>query len=69
MTQSAQIWNAVGNDFMMPPHFIMASVDCWQEIFDYLSLSDILEAMRSFVRLRQIGGYYFRENFREVCWW
>lgn len=53
-----------------PPHFQKVNVDCWEKIFDYLSLRDILSMSKTCRRMHQIGGYYFRQNFPEVqCKW
>lgn len=46
--------------------FIKVNVDCWEKIFDFLSLRDILAMSQTCQRMRQIGGYYFRENFHGV---
>lgn len=43
--------------------FVKVNVDCWEKVFDYLSLQDILNMSATCLRMRQIGGHYFRENF------
>lgn len=43
--------------------FIKVNVDCWEKIFDYLSLSDIISMSSTCLRMQKIGGRYFRENF------
>lgn len=43
--------------------FVKVNVDCWEKVFDYLSLEDILAMSATCLRMRQIGGHYFRENF------
>lgn len=49
-----------------PRHFVKVNVDCWERIFDYLSLRDILGMSQTCQRMRQIGGYYFRTNFHGI---
>lgn len=49
-----------------PLHFVRVNVDCWERIFDYLSLHDILAMSQTCKRMSRIGGYYFCENFRSV---
>lgn len=43
--------------------FVKVNVDCWERIFDFLSLRDILAIGQTCQRMRQISGHYFRENF------
>lgn len=51
-----------------PRHFLKVNVDSWEKIFDYLSFRDMLAMSQTCQRVRQIGGYYFRQNFHEtVC--
>lgn len=51
-----------------PRHFVKVNVDCWENIFDFLSFRDVLAMSQTCQRMRQIGGYYFRENFHgTVC--
>lgn len=48
--------------------FVKVTVDCWEKIFDYLSLEDIIAMSGTCQRMRQIGGHYFRENFHgAIC--
>lgn len=49
-----------------PLHFVKLNVDCWERIFDLLSLRDILAMNQTCQRMCTIGGYYFRENFRGI---
>lgn len=46
--------------------FIKVNVDCWEKIFDFLSLADILSMSQTCLRMRQIGGHYFRQNFHGI---
>lgn len=51
-----------------PNHkFIKVNVDCWEYIFDLLSLCDILRMSQTCQRMHQICGHYFRENFHGKC--
>lgn len=43
--------------------FVQVNVDCWERIFDFLSLRDVLAMSQTCQRMRQIGGHYFREHF------
>lgn len=49
-----------------PAHFTTVNVDCWEKIFEYLSFTDIFIVSRTCVRMCEIAGYYFRENFQDV---
>lgn len=52
------------------PEFQSLTVDCWEKIFEYLSLREMLAMSRTCKRMRQIAGYYIRENFPGLwCWW
>lgn len=59
------------NDQLDPTSpFYKVNVDCWEKIFDYFPLRDIINMSKTCRRMRQIGGFYFRENFPEVqCKW
>ncbi len=46
--------------------FQKPNFECWQKIFDYLALRDIVTMSKTCARMRQICGYYLRENFPEV---
>lgn len=53
-----------------PPHFLKVNADCWERIFDLLSLRDILAMSETCQRMRQMSGYYFREYFPDIqCKW
>lgn len=41
------------------------NVDCFERLFDYLSLRDIVSLSQTCKRMKQIGGYYFRETFHD----
>lgn len=68
---AADVADAVNANFPnQPQHFMKINVDCWERIFDYLSLADILTMMQTCVRMRQVSGYYFRQTFPETLgWW
>lgn len=58
------VLGAVGGDSPVQlQEFLKLNVDCWENIFDYLSLVDILAMSKTCKRMRQIGGHYFREQF------
>lgn len=50
-----------------PPHFLKVNADCWERVFDYLSLCDILAVSETCKRMRHLGRYYFHENVPECC--
>lgn len=46
------------------------NADCWERIFDLISLRDIFAMSETCKRLRQMAGYYFREYFPDIkCRW
>lgn len=58
------------NSLEQPAHFIKVNADCWEYIFDLLSLRDILAMSETCKRMRQMAGYYFREYFPGItCRW
>lgn len=58
------------NSLEQPPHFIKMNADCWERIFDLLSLRDIFAMSETCKRMRQMAGYYFREYFPGMqCRW
>lgn len=46
-----------------PPPYLKLNADCWEHIFDYLSLSDILTMAKTCKRMNQMAGYYMREYY------
>lgn len=53
-----------------PAHFIKVNADCWERIFDLLSLREIFAMSETCKRMRQMAGYYFREYFPDIkCRW
>lgn len=48
------------------PHFVEMNFDCWERIFDLLSLRDILAMSHTCQRMCKTGGYYFHKNFPGV---
>lgn len=58
------------NSLEQPPHFMKMNVDCWERVFDLLSLRDIFALSETCKRMRQMAGYYFREYFPGIrCRW
>lgn len=65
MSQLSQ--DHVINDALKQPlHFVKMNFDCWERIFDLLSLRDILAMSHTCQQMCEIGGHYFHENFRGV---
>lgn len=48
-----------------PPPYLKLIADCWEHIFDYLSLADILLMGETCRRMNQMAGYYVREYYPE----
>lgn len=49
-----------------PPPYLKLIADCWEYIFDHLSLKDILQMGETCKRMHQMAGYYLREYFPEL---
>lgn len=45
------------------PPYLKLIADCWEHIFDYLSLQDIIKMGETCKRMHQMAGYYVREFF------
>lgn len=58
----------VRNDLVKekPPLYLMLIADCWEHIFDYLSLIDILRMGKTCRRMNRMAGYYMREYYPEL---
>lgn len=54
---------SIEND-KLPPKICGLNVDCWHEIFEWLSLKDIHSVGETCTRLQLIAGDYFRTNFK-----
>lgn len=50
----------------VPPPYLKLIADCWEHIFDYLSLTDILQMGETCKRMRRMAGYYLREYFPDL---
>lgn len=46
-----------------PPEIFRLNVDCYHEIFDWLSQSDIIAIGKTCTRLQQVAGDFFRDNY------
>lgn len=58
------------NSLEQPLHFTKVNADCWERIFDLLSLRDIFAMSETCKRMRHMAGYYFREYFPGItCRW
>lgn len=65
-TSNATNDNSVGQ----PEYLIKVNADCWERIFDLLSLRDIFAMSETCKRMRKMAGYYFREYVPEIlCRW
>lgn len=62
--------SAASNSLSQPPYLLKVNADCWERIFDLLSLRDIFAMGETCKHMRQMSGYYFREYFPEIkCRW
>lgn len=50
----------------LSPPYLKLIADCWEHIFDLLSLNDILVMGETCKRMHQMAGYYLREYFPEL---
>lgn len=58
------VW-ADGNAItVQPTQFLKLNVDCWENIFDYLSFHDIISMSKTCKRMQQIAGHYYQDTFR-----
>lgn len=54
------------NQENLPPPYLKLIADCWEHIFDLLSLKDIVAMGETCKRMHQMAGYYLREYFPEL---
>lgn len=52
-----------------PPPYLKLIADCWEHIFDRLSIKDILIMGQTCKRMSQMSGYYIREYNPYVEFW
>lgn len=64
---STEIKN-VANPINQRSQILRLNIDCWEEIFDYLSLRDILAICQTCDEMQQIAGDYFHRNFPAIEW-
>lgn len=50
---------------ILPPYLKLIA-DCWENIFDYLPLKDIISMGQTCIRMQKMTGYYLREYFPEI---
>lgn len=48
------------------PPYLKLIADCWENIFDYLPLKDIIAIGQTCIRMQKMTGYYLREYFPEI---
>lgn len=53
-------------DSPLPPPYLKVIADCWEHIFDLLSLKDIFAMGETCIRMHRMAGYYLREYFPEL---
>lgn len=67
MDQPLIIETAVKNiETNKPSHSIEFNIDCWEYVFDNLSLRDILVMSQTCQQMCEIGGHYFRKHFYSI---
>lgn len=49
-----------------PPPYLKLIADCWEHIFDYLPLKEIISIGQTCTRMQKMTGYYLREYFPEI---
>lgn len=49
-----------------PPQIFKLNVDCFDEIFDYLSLSDLHNCALTCRAMQRIAGAYFKDNYKST---
>lgn len=56
------------NDLLreIPPPYLKLIADCWENIFDYMPLKDIISVGQTCIRMQKMTGYYLREYFPEI---
>lgn len=62
---------AVATD-VTPPNLVQSSdifklnIDCFDEVFDYLPIKDLISVGKTCKRLQNVAGYCFRQNFSAI---
>lgn len=46
-----------------PPPYLKLIADCWEHVYDYLSIEDVLAMGQTCNRMNQMSGYYVREYY------
>lgn len=49
-----------------PPPYLRLIADCWENIFDYMPLKDVIAMGQTCIRMQKMTGYYLREYFPEI---
>lgn len=60
---TSQIMIPDGPSKDLPPEIFKLDIDCFNEIFEWLSLRDLIAVGNTCTRLQQIAGNFFRQNF------
>lgn len=63
LSQLGAVWADGNASPIQSSQFLRLNVDCWENVFDYLSLDDILWMSKTCKRMQAIGGHYYRQNF------
>lgn len=66
MDQSSQDRMIVAAAYSAPSPYLKLIADCWENIFDYLPLKDIISIGQTCIRMQKMTGYYLREYFPEI---
>lgn len=53
---------AVANNETLPSIFKL-DVDCFEEVFEYLSLKDLSSVGKTCTRMQKIAGYFYQQNY------
>ncbi|XP_031634390.1 uncharacterized protein LOC116347800 [Contarinia nasturtii] len=57
------------NDEQQLADIFKLNVDCFEEVFDYLSLADLASMAQTCTRIQQIAGHFFQLNYRAEKVW
>lgn len=53
---------------VIPAPYTKLIADCWENIFDYLPLKDVISMGNTCKRMQRMVGFYFREYYQNLKW-
>lgn len=57
---------AINDPQKIPPAYLKLIADCWEHIFDYLPLKEVISMGQTCIRMQKMTGYYLREYFPDI---